>query len=162
MIPDTLQTTTKKEGFGPLLIFNVFNDIRRSTFQKSAQLIYGIGGDTVALFDTVISRPAESCFLQSIGRNIFFFHSPKQRFIANHIFTPQRILDIISIVGKKLIEYVRIYEYNIKIKYFIKAVSNCLTIHLFRNKTDLENHVELATKIFYKDKTDSVFESSYN
>lgn len=37
-----------------------------------------------------------------------------------------------------------------------------LTIHLFRNKVDLESHVELATKTFYKDKTDSVFESSYN
>ena len=36
-----------------------------------------------------------------------------------------------------------------------------LTIHLFRNKVDLENHVEMAIKTFYKDKTDSVAESSY-
>ena len=37
-----------------------------------------------------------------------------------------------------------------------------LTIHLFRSKVDMENNNELATKIFIKDKTDSVLESSYN
>lgn len=36
-----------------------------------------------------------------------------------------------------------------------------LTIHLFRNKADMESYTELATKTFYKDKSDSTYESSY-
>lgn len=43
----------------------------------------------------------------------------------------------------------------------LNGVHEELTIHLFRNKVDLENHVEIAIKTFYKDKTDSVTESSY-
>lgn len=39
--------------------------------------------------------------------------------------------------------------------------SNRLTIHFFRSKVDVENSNELATKTFYKDKSDSTFESSY-
>ena len=36
-----------------------------------------------------------------------------------------------------------------------------LTIHLFRSKMDMEDNNELATKTFYKIKTDSTYESSY-
>lgn len=36
-----------------------------------------------------------------------------------------------------------------------------LTIHLFWSKVDMEKNNELATKTFYKIKTDSTYESSY-
>lgn len=58
-------------------VFNIVHDVTDIALQQAAEVVYGMGIDVLAAFNSVVVGTGESHFHQAIGRDALGFHRCK-------------------------------------------------------------------------------------